>query len=291
MLEKKANMGEYQFDLSLNTLKKAIEIYLKIAYENSEIPQIIKSRLDPIFNSQSLDEALNNFKFESFNASPSYKLQLGSSKYPFLKLVYEKAAFSDEYGFYIDRHSEYIAVDSTSPEFKKELEIKNYTSEIKYKIESEFENQDIPTYRKLVKEYVSKCKSSLNSSSISKKGKFILLVEDDPDINDMHKLELMILGYDVETVFNGYDALKLVENKYFDLMILDLMMSGISGQEVIKRAGKEIDIIVLSALSDKFTKENCLSLGAKAYLTKPVHKDDLRDFLSDFFNKKALNQN
>jgi CheY-like chemotaxis protein len=284
-------MDKYQFNIDLQTLTKAIEIYLKIAYENDQIPQITKTKLDPILNSQSINEALNNFKYESFNGSPSYKLQLGSSKYPFLKLVYEKAAFTDEFGFYIDRHSEYIAVDSSSPEFKKELEVKNYTSELKFKIESEFEKENIPTYRKLVKEYVSKYKSSLNSSSISKKGKFILLVEDDPDINDMHKLELMILGYDVESVFNGYDALKLVENKYFDLMILDLMMSGISGQEVIKRAGKDIDIVVLSALSDKFTKDTCINLGAKAYLTKPVHKEDLKNFLSDFFNKKATTQN
>ncbi|HPC38066.1 MAG TPA: response regulator [Exilispira sp.] len=283
-------MNSDKITIDLPILLKAIEIYMKMAYPDNNIPQNIKSKLESIYNSKNIEEALNLFKYEEFNGSPSYKLQLGSSRYPFLKLVYEKATFSNEYGFYIDRHSEYIAVDSSSPDFSKELEIKNYTSELKFNLENEFEKQNIPTYRRLVKEYVEKCKNNLGSSSISKKGKLILLVEDDPDINDMHKLELMILGYDVESVFNGYDALKMVENKYFDLMLLDLMMSGISGQEVIKRVGKEIDIVVLSALSDKFTKDTCLKLGAKAYLTKPVHKDDLNNFLIDFFNKKENKQ-
>lgn len=280
-------MNENNINIDLFTLKKAIQIYLKIAYESDNIPQHIKDKVDQILSSSSLEDSLKLFKLELFNNMPSYKLQLGSSKYPFLKLVYEKAQFTESYGFYIDRHSEYIAVDSTSPEFKKELEIKDYTFKIKFTIENEFEKESIPTYRKLVKEYISQCKNNIQNSNISKKGKIILLVEDDPDINDMHKLELMILGYDVESVFNGYDALKLVENKYYDLMILDLMMSGISGQEVIKRASKDIDIVVLSALSDKFTKDTCLNLGAKAYLTKPVHKDDLSKFLDDFFNKKV----
>lgn len=283
-------MNSDKITIDLPILSKAIEIYMKIAYPDNNPPQNIKSKLESIYNSKNIEEALNLFKYEEFNGSPSYKLQLGSSRYPFLKLVYEKATFSNEYGFYIDRHSEYIAVDSSSPDFSKELEIKNYTSELKFNLENEFEKQNIPTYRRLVKEYVEKCKNNLGSSSIPKKGKLILLVEDDPDINDMHKLELMILGYDVESVFNGYDALKMVENKYFDLMLLDLMMSGISGQEVIKRVGKEIDIVVLSALSDKFTKDTCLKLGAKAYLTKPVHKDDLNNFLIDFFYKKADKQ-
>lgn len=283
-------MNSDKITIDLPILLKSIEIYMKMAYPDNNPPQNIKSKLESIYNSKNIEEALNLFKYEEFNGSPSYKLQLGSSRYPFLKLVYEKTTFSNEYGFYIDRHSEYIAVDSSSPDFSKELEIKNYTSELKFNLENEFEKQNIPTYRRLVKEYVEKCKNNLGSSSIPKKGKLILLVEDDPDINDMHKLELMILGYDVESVFNGYDALKMVENKYFDLMLLDLMMSGISGQEVIKRVGKEIDIVVLSALSDKFTKDICLKLGAKAYLTKPVHKDDLNNFLIDFFNKKANKQ-
>ncbi len=279
-------MANQDFNLSIAILKKTLEIYLKLAYENNTIPENITTKIENLMKINNIEEAFNIFKFETFNNSPSYKIQLGSSKYPFLKLVYEKAPFIDDYGFYIDRHSEYIAVDSNSPDFKKELEIKDYTYKLKFTIESEFEKEGIPTYRKLIKDYVERCKNSLNESSVLKKGKFILLVEDDPDINDMHKLELMILGYDVDSVFNGYDALKLVENKYYDLMLLDLMMSGISGQEVIKRASKDIDIIVLSALSDKFTKDTCFNLGAKGYLSKPIHKNDLNNFLNEFFNTK-----
>ncbi|HNV44294.1 MAG TPA: response regulator [Exilispira sp.] len=279
-----------QPNISLDVLKKAIDIYIKIAYKNSDIPVNVKEKIEKIRKSATIDEALSIFNFEMINQIESYKLQLGSSQYPFLKLVLEKASFDssseNNFGFYIDRHSEYIAVDSSSPTFQKELELKENTYQLKKEIENDFEKNGILTYRKMVRNYVDSFKTNLTESSISKKGKFILLVEDDIDINEMHKLELMFLGYDVETVFNGYDALKMVENKYFDLMFLDLMMSGISGQEVIKRAGKEIDIVVLSALSDKFTKDTCLSLGAKAFLSKPVFKEDLRKFLDDFFKNK-----
>ncbi|HQM89607.1 MAG TPA: response regulator, partial [Exilispira sp.] len=232
-----------QPNISLDVLKKAIDIYIKIAYKNSDIPLNVKEKIEKIRKSATIDEALSIFNFEMINQIESYKLQLGSSQYPFLKLVLEKASFDssseNNFGFYIDRHSEYIAVDSSSPTFQKELELKENTYQLKKEIENDFEKNGILTYRKMVRNYVDSFKTNLTESSISKKGKFILLVEDDIDINEMHKLELMFLGYDVETVFNGYDALKMVENKYFDLMFLDLMMSGISGQEVIKRAGKE----------------------------------------------------
>lgn len=270
---------------NLNMLKKAVKLYKKTAYPNEEDiknPQIIE-RFTNLENAKTSEEFFSYFKKEEFDGIESFKIQLGSKIYPFLKLAFEKTTFSDDYGFYIDRHSEYIAIDSSSPSYKKELLLKEETKQLKIKIESLFEYENIPTYRYFIKKYnqqIKKDKSKL------KKGKMILLVEDDVDINEMHKIELNLLGYDVESVFNGYDAIKMVENKYFDLMLLDLMMSGISGQEVIKLVSKDIDIVVLSALTDSYTKKMCLDLGAKAYLTKPVSKKTLETFLDNFFKNK-----
>jgi len=270
---------------NLETLKKAVSLYKRVAYPNTDDinnHQILE-RFKNLENSKSVKEFFSYFKKEMFDGIESYKIQLGSQIYPFLKLAFEKTTFSEDYGFYIDRHSEYIAIDSSSPSYKQELLLKEKTKQLKLQIENLFEYEKIPTYRFFVREYNKRIR---NDKTKSKKGKLILLVEDDIDINEMHKIELNLLGYDVESVFNGYDAIKLVENKYFDLMLLDLMMSGISGQEVIKILSKDIDIVVLSALTDSYTKKMCIELGAKAYLSKPVSKKFLETFLDDFFKNK-----
>lgn len=270
---------------NLETLKKAVSIYKRVAYPNTNDinnSQILE-RFKNLENSKSVKEFFSYFKKEIFDGIESYKIQLGSKIYPFLKLAFEKTTFSEDYGFYVDRHSEYIAIDSSSPSYKQELILKEKTKQLKLQIENLFEYEKIPTYRFFVREYNKRIR---NDKTKSKKGKLILLVEDDVDINEMHKIELNLLGYDVESVFNGYDAIKLVENKYFDLMLLDLMMSGISGQEVIKILSKDIDIVVLSALTDSYTKRMCLDLGAKAYLSKPVSKKFLETFLDDYFKNK-----
>lgn len=266
-------------------IKKAIKIYIDIAYNNNEINNpLIKEKINKIFEAKNKDEILSFFKLEIINGYPSYKLQLGSTNYPFMKLVLEKSFFQDQYGFYVDRHSEFIATDSNSPSFKKELAIKEETKNIKLKIESEFEKNNIPTYRILVKNYIKDSKKDIETIS-NFETKNILLVEDDPDINEMHALELKILGYNVEQVYDGYTAIKNIENKYYDLVLLDLMMAGISGQEVIKLMHNEVDIIVLSALNDEYTKNKCLNLGAKDYFVKPIPKKILKENLEKFFNK------
>ncbi len=270
-------------DFTFEQCKKAIQIYMDIAYEGNEPSHPnVKNKLNKISNTTNLDELLEVFQKESINGHDSYKIQLGSQHYPFLKLVIEQSSFNNTYSFYVDRHSEYIAVDSNSPTFKKELELKNKTKKLKIKIEEELDKNNLQTYRNLVKEYVRNVKKEKIGR---KKGKIILLVEDDHDINEMHALELSIFGYEVVTVDNGYDAIKQVENKYFDLMFLDLMMSGISGQEVIKNVGKDVDIIVLSALTDAYTEKTCIDLGAKGYISKPASRDYLKKYLEDYFNK------
>jgi len=276
-------MDYTKYDLSM--LKKAVELYKKIAYpdESTIKNPLIVERFKNLENSKSVEEFFSYFKKEVVDGIESYKIQLGSKEYPFLKLVFEKTTFSDDYGFYIDRHSEYIAIDSSSPSYKQELILKERTKQLKMKIENLFEYEKIPTYRAFVKQYN---KENVKNSNTRKKGKIILLVEDDIDINEMHKIELNLLGYDVESVYNGYDAIKMVENKYFDLMLLDLMMSGISGQEVIKLVSKDIDIVVLSALTDGYTKKVCIDLGAKGFLSKPISKITLQKYLEDFFNRK-----
>ncbi|MDX2086511.1 MAG: response regulator [Kofleriaceae bacterium] len=79
----------------------------------------------------------------------------------------------------------------------------------------------------------------------------ILLVEDDEDVRDMIALTLQVHGFDVVLAENGAAALTTLEHRRPCLMILDLVMPGIDGREVLARmrtAGYQLPVIVISAL-------------------------------------------
>ena len=78
----------------------------------------------------------------------------------------------------------------------------------------------------------------------------ILLVEDEENLHEALKLNLELEGYDVTSVFDGAAALKTVEQEYFDLIILDVMlpeMDGISVLETMRISNNEVPILILSA--------------------------------------------
>ena len=77
----------------------------------------------------------------------------------------------------------------------------------------------------------------------------ILVVEDDPDINRLLCKIVADAGYDCRPAYSGSEALLLAEKYSYDLILLDLMLPGLSGEELIAklRSGKTMPIIVLSA--------------------------------------------
>ena len=78
----------------------------------------------------------------------------------------------------------------------------------------------------------------------------ILLVEDEENLHEALKLNLELEGYEVTSAFDGAAALKAVENEYFDLIILDVMlpeMDGISVTETVRISNNEVPILILSA--------------------------------------------
>ena len=105
----------------------------------------------------------------------------------------------------------------------------------------------------------------------------ILLVEDDKKISRYLELELSHEGYTVKSCYNGRDALKEIKNDLFDLVILDLMLPEVSGEEVCKkiREASEIPIIVVSAKDSTLNKVNLLDIGADDYITKPFIIEEL----------------
>ena len=106
--------------------------------------------------------------------------------------------------------------------------------------------------------------------------KKIFIIEDDQEIQNVLGILLNGNGYEVVRAYSGTEGL-LVDISDVDLILLDLMLPGRSGQEIIKdlKAKKDIPVIIMSAVNDISAKVDLFSLGADDYITKPFHNDEL----------------
>lgn len=102
----------------------------------------------------------------------------------------------------------------------------------------------------------------------------IAIIDDDAYISDMLAELLTKEGYAVVCAYSGTEALMLLSREQPDLILLDLMMPGISGEEVLKKI-QDIPVIILSAKADIQHKVALLLDGAVDYVTKPFHVEEL----------------
>jgi two-component system alkaline phosphatase synthesis response regulator PhoP len=106
----------------------------------------------------------------------------------------------------------------------------------------------------------------------------ILLVEDEVHLRDVIRLNLDLEGYDVTSVDDGKSALAEVDNKRFDLVLLDIMLPEIDGFKVcesIRLRNMHVPILIISAKGGSQDKIRGLKLGADDYLAKPFNLEEL----------------
>lgn len=105
----------------------------------------------------------------------------------------------------------------------------------------------------------------------------ILIVEDNQDINDMVKAALTKEGYSCVQAFSGTEGRLLAEQDSFSLVILDLMLPGMKGEELLGELKKQrnIPVIILSARDSLDSKVGLLGAGADDYMTKPFELEEL----------------
>lgn len=111
-----------------------------------------------------------------------------------------------------------------------------------------------------------------------KKNPHILIVDDDNRILKLLKKFLQQQNFFVSTTISPKEAMELLENFSFDLIILDVMMPDITGLEFaqkIKSSGKNLPIVMLTALSEPEDKISGLEAGASDYVTKPFEPREL----------------
>jgi two-component system phosphate regulon response regulator PhoB len=108
----------------------------------------------------------------------------------------------------------------------------------------------------------------------------ILVVDDEPDITALVAYHLAKAGYRVVTAATGADALRAAREERPDLVILDLMLPGVSGYDVLaemrtREETRDVGVILLTARREEADRIRGLSLGADDYLTKPFSPQEL----------------
>ena len=124
----------------------------------------------------------------------------------------------------------------------------------------------------------------------------ILIIEDEPDINELLSITLLKNDYAVTKVFDGEKGLKIAREISPDLILLDLMLPGISGLDVCKLLKSEqetsfIKIIILTALSQEHNIVKGLELGADDYITKPFSIKVLNARIKSVLRRNSIEKN
>jgi DNA-binding response OmpR family regulator len=104
----------------------------------------------------------------------------------------------------------------------------------------------------------------------------ILIVEDEEAISNLIRINLIRAGYQCDTAFDGVTAANLLQEQNFDLVLLDIMLPGLSGYEVLEYAKTlEVPVIFLTAMGETDQKVRGLMAGAEDYIAKPFELTEL----------------
>jgi len=108
----------------------------------------------------------------------------------------------------------------------------------------------------------------------------VLIVEDDPEINQLLSAYAHIAGFEADCALTGEQALSSAMRQRYALVILDVMLPDIDGMEIARRLRSDpvtasVPIVVLTALTSDPTRRRALELGVQAFLNKPFDPDEL----------------
>jgi DNA-binding response OmpR family regulator len=105
--------------------------------------------------------------------------------------------------------------------------------------------------------------------------KKILIVDDEPLILRVLGIKLRVAGYEVITALNGQQALELIDSARPDIMLLDIVMPGMDGFQVLQKLRPLSDLPVIAFSARPESARKALSLGANDFLAKPFDLDEL----------------
>lgn len=119
----------------------------------------------------------------------------------------------------------------------------------------------------------------------------IMVVDDEMHIRELVRFYLDKAGFDTIEAANAEEALDIVENQYIDLAIVDIMMPGMDGFELVEqmRQYREFPVIMLTAKSQSKDKLRGFSLGIDDYVTKPFDPDELMARVKTILKRYSIN--
>lgn len=121
----------------------------------------------------------------------------------------------------------------------------------------------------------------------------ILIIEDEKRVADILKISFEEHGYHVTTAYDGYIGKNIIENKDFDLIILDINLPLINGYELckeIRKSNKEVPIIMLTAMTASENKLTGFDVGADDYVVKPFEFNELLARVRVFLRRSLVNE-
>ena len=119
----------------------------------------------------------------------------------------------------------------------------------------------------------------------------LLIVEDEKQICDTVAKSLYGAGYEVDTCYDGEEALECILAENYDLIVLDLNLPGMDGMEILKelrQRNEETKVLILSARSQIADKVEGLDAGANDYMEKPFHLQELEARIRSLTRRKFV---
>ena len=119
----------------------------------------------------------------------------------------------------------------------------------------------------------------------------VLIVEDEKELCDTISKSLYESGYEVDTCYDGYEALDYILTEDYDLIVLDLNLPGMDGMDILRELRKENEetkVLILSARSQIIDKVEGLDAGANDYMEKPFHIQELEARIRSLTRRKFV---
>jgi DNA-binding response OmpR family regulator len=118
----------------------------------------------------------------------------------------------------------------------------------------------------------------------------VLCIEDDVEVRILLKRNLEALGIGADTVWNGEKGLEAAASGTFDCILLDLLMPGMDGFQVLRKLAEHpltsrLPVIVLTARDDEEARRQALDAGASVYMVKPINFRVLADTIREWAAK------
>ena len=122
----------------------------------------------------------------------------------------------------------------------------------------------------------------------------LFIVEDEKEICDTVAKSLYDAGYEVDTCYDGEEALAGILTENYDLVVLDLNLPGMDGMEILKelrQENEETKVLILSARGQIADKVEALDAGANDYMEKPFHLQELEARVRSLTRRKFIHKN